>query len=361
MKKIVNVSLPLNLSDQDRIMYEPYLSYELAPIKIKQLKNVFVGFSGFCMNDKGLIKECHHDFPFQHKYYLNEAAQYYYDVTDHPENLITLDNDTVYLSVHHPWFNYYHWMCESIFRLWMVRRQFDKLVLVLPEHYKDADFIMGSLEPFKIGSIFYIPNGKSLMVKNLCLPQIKPLCDSYNARQLKQVSKFYRDYVFHEKQVKVEPVERLYVSRQLASRRKVINENEIIKILEKHGFTIFHPERHNFLEQVAIFSQVKYLVGEHGSGLTNLMFMGKGTSLLELHKDKTNEMDHPSPLFWYMAHALGINYYHQLCETHGGEDYFDGDYLVDSDLFEKNLIKMLTEQHTANDNKNSHLLSDVNF
>ncbi|HTD40792.1 MAG TPA: glycosyltransferase family 61 protein [Mucilaginibacter sp.] len=341
MKKIINVPLPLNLSDKDKFMYEPYSSYELATTKIKSMKNVFVTFSGFCINNKGLIKECHHDYPFQHNYYLNEAAQYYYDATDQPENLVTLDNDIIYLTIHHPWFNYYHWICESIFRLWMVRRRLEKVVLILPEYYKNADFIMGSLEPFRITNIFYIPNGKSLMVKNLCLPQIKPLCDSYNAKHLKQVSNFYRNYVFGERRVKVDKIDKLYVSRELANRRKVINEIEIQIILKKYGFTIFHPEKFTFLEQVAIFSQVKYLVGEHGSGLTNLLFMEKGTSLLELHKNKTNEMDHPSPLFWYMAEALQINYYHQLCETHGKEDYFDGDYIVDADLFERNLIKML--------------------
>ncbi|HEY8782976.1 MAG TPA: glycosyltransferase family 61 protein [Mucilaginibacter sp.] len=341
MKTIVNVPLPLNLSDKDKYLYEPYLSYELAPVKIKKMKNVFVTFSGFCMNNKGLIKECHHDYPVQHNYYENEAAKYYYDVTDHSENLIILDNDNIYLAIHHPWFNYYHWICESIFRLWMVRSQLDKLILVLPEYYKNADFITGSLEPFNIKNIFYIPNGKSLMVKNLCLPQIKPICDSYNAKHLKQVSSFYRNYVLFEKKVPFDQIDKLYVSRELAPRRKVINEKEIQEILKKYGFTIFHPERHTFLEQVAIFSQVKYLVGEHGSGLTNLLFMGKGASLLELHKNKTNELDHPGFLFWYMAEALGINYYHQLCETHGKEDYFDGDYLVDTGLFEKNLIKML--------------------
>ena len=52
MKTIVNVPLPLNLSDKDKYLYEPYLSYELAPVKIKKMKNVFVTFSGFCMNNK---------------------------------------------------------------------------------------------------------------------------------------------------------------------------------------------------------------------------------------------------------------------------------------------------------------------
>ncbi|MDB5133933.1 MAG: glycosyltransferase family 61 protein, partial [Mucilaginibacter sp.] len=245
--------------------------------------------------------------------------------------------------IHHPWFNYYHWICESIFRLWLVRDKIDQLILVLPDFYKDADFIMGSLEPFNIRNIFFIPAGKSLMVKNLCLPQIKPVCDSYKASHIKQVRDFYRNYVLLKKDISVRREDKLYVSRQLAGRRKVMNEEEVLEILERHGFTIFYPERFSFLEQVAIFSDVKYLVGMHGSGLTNLLFMGKGTSLLELHKNQTNELNHPSPLFWYMAEALEINYYHQSCETHGKEDYFEGEYQVDVDLLEKNLILMLSK------------------
>lgn len=340
-KKTVNVPLPLNLADDERWLYEPYLSYELAPVKIKMMKNVFVTFSGFCMNNKGLIKESHHDYDFQYSYYLNEAATYYYDVEDNPENLVVLDDDKIYLAIHHPWFNYYHWICESIFRLWLARKRLDKVVLILPEHYKDADFITGSLEPFNITNIFYLPNGKSAMVKNLCLPQIKPICDSYNAKHLLQVSGFYRNYVNSIKKIKVERIEKLYVSRKFAPRRKVINEPDVITVLTDHGFTIFHPEKFTFLEQVAIFSDVKYIIGEHGSGLTNLLFMKKGASILELHKDKTHELDRPGFLFWYMADALQIHYYHQLCETHGEEDYFEGDYIVNINLLKKNLAMML--------------------
>jgi capsular polysaccharide biosynthesis protein len=340
MRKIT-VPLPINITDHDRPLFEPYVAYDLSPLKVKTIKNAFVTNTGLIMNSRGLVKECHHDYPIQHADYLKEAAYYYYDVEDHPENLVTLDDDRTYLAIHHPWFNYYHWICESIFRLWMVRADLDNLVLILPEHYKDADFIMGSLEPFNIKHIFFIPNEKSLLVKNLCLPQIKPICDSYNAAQLKAVSSFYRNYVFSEKKLKADKADKLYVSRHLASRRKIINEEEVLNILKKYEFTIYYPEKFPFLEQVAVFANVKYLVGEHGSGLTNLLFVQKGASLLELHKNQTNELDHPSPLFWYMADALEINYYHQSCKTHGREDYFEGDYLVDAELFEKNLLKML--------------------
>lgn len=342
MNKRIAVSLPLNITPEELPLFDPYLIYDLFPQKVKRFKNVFVSFSGFCMNQNGLIKECHHNYPGQYNYYLNEASKYYYDAADHPHALITLDNNFTYLAIHHPWFNYYHWICESIFRLWLVRNKMYKLILLLPEFYKDADFIMGSLEPFKIKNTYFIPDGRSLMVKNLCLPQIKPICDSYNSKTLKQVSNFYRNFVLFEKKIVVNPIDKLYVSRQLANRRKVVNEDEVLKVLFKYGFTIFCPEKYSFHEQVAIFSKVKYLVGEHGSGLTNLLFMEKNSSLLELHKNKTNELDHPSPLFWYMAVALEINYYHQACDTHGKEDYFDGEYLVDTILLEQNLVKMLS-------------------
>jgi len=342
MNRQVTVSLPLNVSPEEMPLFEPFLTYELAPQKIKKFRNVFVAHSGFCLNNKGLIRESHHDHPHQLDDYKNEAAHYYYDVADHPEHLITLDDEKTYLLIHHPWFNYYHWLSESVFRLWMVRRQIDQLILVLPDYYKNADFIMGSLEPFKIGNIFFIPNRKSLMVKNLCLPQIKPVCDSYNSKHLKQVGEFYRNYVSSKKGISVARIDKLYISRQFAGRRSVVNEKEILEIVKKYGFTVFHPEHFSFLEQVAIFSNVRYLVGEHGAGLTNLLFMRTGASVLELHKNKTNDLDHPSPVFWYMADALGINYYHQFCETSGKEDYFVGDYLVDVDLFEKNLELMLS-------------------
>src|ERR1700743_688976 len=105
MEKEVEVPYPLNMTADEKFMYQPYRRYKLAGVKNKKLKNVFVTFSGFCMNNRGLIKECHHDFPWQYNDYLNEASKYYYDVTDNPDMLVTLDDDHTYAAIHHPWFN----------------------------------------------------------------------------------------------------------------------------------------------------------------------------------------------------------------------------------------------------------------
>jgi capsular polysaccharide biosynthesis protein len=343
MSHFVKVPLPLNISPDETGLYGPYQSYPFPVQKIKLFKNVFITHSGFCINKDGLIKECHHDYKRHYNSYLAEASLYYRGAVKDPDNLITLDDDTTYLLIHHPWYNYYHWMCESIFRLWMARRRLDRVTLILPRFYWDADFITGSLAPFGLKNIFFIPSTRCLYVKNLCLPQIKPLCDSYNGLHVRQVRQLYRDYIFKHSKPGADKLERLYISRKLAGRRRVINEEEIETILCRFGFTIFYPENHPFLGQVAIFAQVRWLVGEHGSGLTNLLFMVKGSSVLELHKDRTNELDHPSFLFWYMAEALGIKYYHQSCATYGKEDYYEGDYIVEAALFEKNIRRLLAQ------------------
>jgi len=338
MNKKIRVSLPENV-DADAIhLFKPFLTYELAPQKVKKFKNVFVTYSGFCLNNKGLIKESHHDHPHQLDEYKNEAAHYYYNVTDHPENLITLDDERIYLLIHHPWYNYYHWICECIFRAWMVRDIKDAMQLLLPDYYGKSDFIMGSLEPFKFENIFFIPAGKSLMVQNLCIPSIKAKVDSYDYGMMAQVKRFYLDYLLAEKNNDLDFGERIYISRKKASRKKVENEEQIEPILLKYNFKILNNEDYTFWEQVAIYSKAKYLVSIHGSGLTNMLFMKEGSSILEFHKQKTNDQDWHSKAFWYQAEALGYKYYQQLCEpTDINDDYFNANFIVDPLLLEKNL------------------------
>jgi len=341
MNKQITVSLPLNVTKDELGLFEPYLTYELTIQKVKKFKNAFVSYSGLSINKKGLIKETHHDHPHQIQDYIRDAVHYYNDVIEHPTNLITLDNDNVYLLIHHPWFNYYHWICESIFRAWMVRHRKDEMILLLPDFYSNADFIMGSIEPFCFKNIFFIPKGKSLLIKNLCVPQLKPRVDSYNYKMIDQVKNFYLKYVSEVKKIFIDLGERIYLSRKKANRKKIYNEKEIEPLLTRYNFKIINNEDYSFIEQVAIYSNAKFLISMHGSGLTNMLFMTNGSSILEFHKRKTNDKDWHSKAFWYLAEALGHNYYQQLCEpTNIDDDYFKADFIVDVCLLEKNLALM---------------------
>ncbi|MBB6112884.1 Protein of unknown function [Mucilaginibacter lappiensis] len=345
MNKEITVSLPKNISAKELPLFKPFLTYQLSPQKVKTFNNVFVTNSGYCLNDQGLIKESHHDHPHQIADYHNEAAHYYYAVKDHPELLIELDDEQTYLLIHHPWYNYYHWLMESIFRAWMVRKKKDKMILLLPDYYQNSDFIMGTLEPFRFENIYYIPAYHSLMVRNLCLPQIKAKVDSYDYKMMAEVRQFYLDYVNRVKKLNIDKGERIYISRKKAQRKKVMNEDEIEPILLKHNFTLLNNEDYSFLEQIAIYANAKYLVSIHGSGLTNMLFMKTGSKLLEFHKEQTNEKDWHSKAFWYMAEALGFDYYQQICiPTDPEDDYFNANFIVDPELLDRNLALLFADE-----------------
>ncbi|WP_295715627.1 glycosyltransferase family 61 protein [Mucilaginibacter sp.] len=340
--RYITVNLPINIKQENLILFEPYLVYPLRSLRTKNLKNIFVTHTGLCINNNGLIKESHHDYPGQLEDYLTEARAYFQRTQDDENELIVLNGPVKYLVIHHPWFNYYHWLLESIFRLWTIRNKIGEMILVLPESYRNTDFIMGSLEPFKIDKIYFIPSRKSLLIENLCLPQIKPIADSYNYKQVRQVRDFYLNYVLREKQIEINLGDKIYLTRKQAARKHVTNEQEVEKVLLSHGFSLLANENYTFLEQIAIYANAKYLVSIHGSGLTNMLFMKEGSSILELHKTRTNELDRPSFVFWYEAEALNFNYYHQTCKTSADDDYFFGDFQIDIPLLQENLALMLS-------------------
>ncbi|MBS1599969.1 MAG: glycosyltransferase family 61 protein [Bacteroidetes bacterium] len=342
MSKIISVNPPKNLTAEDEYLFSPFLQYELDSLKIKKLRNVFVTHTGFCLDKNGLVKESHHRYPEQYSDYLIEAAYYYNNASENPDNLIELDDQNNYLLIHHPWFNYYHWICEAIFRIWMVRDRLDEMTLLLPEHYQHSDFIMGSLEPFRFKNIFFIPSSKSLFVRNLCMPQIKPVVNAYKQDEVFEVRKFYLHYALSVKKIDTNLGERIYISRKKASRKKIANEEELESILHKYHFTIINNEDYCFQEQIAIYAHAKYLISIHGSGLTNMLFMQEKGRVLEFHKKKTNEKDWHSLAFWYLAACLEFDYYHQVCEPTDPEaDYFNANFIVDPELFEKNINQLI--------------------
>lgn len=78
------------------------------------------------------------------------------------------------------------------------------------------------------------------------------------------------------------------------------------------------------------------------SGLTNMHFMSKNTSVLELSKEKTNPDDFQDLALWHLASGLGINYSYQKCSpTDRNEDMYFADLSVDLNMLERNVEQML--------------------
>jgi capsular polysaccharide biosynthesis protein len=75
---------------------------------------------------------------------------------------------------------------------------------------------------------------------------------------------------------------RLFVSRASASSRRIVNEPALEPVLAEYGFEVVDPAELSIAEQVAMFWQADAVVGPHGGGLTNLLFAGPRTLVVEI-------------------------------------------------------------------------------
>ncbi len=97
--------------------------------------------------------------------------------------------------------------------------------------------------------------------------------------------------------------ERIYVSRENARRRRVVNEAELWAQLQARGFVKVRPEELTWREQIAAFRHAKAIVAPHGAGLANVMFCSGGVRVVEFFN-----RSYVNGLFWRLAALKGLDY-----------------------------------------------------
>lgn len=78
---------------------------------------------------------------------------------------------------------------------------------------------------------------------------------------------------------------RLYIARDRAKYRRMLNEQQIQAALRAQGFEIVRPEDMNFAEQLKLFSEASVIVGPTGAGLSNMVFAPPGCKVIVLAGD----------------------------------------------------------------------------
>ncbi len=133
---------------------------------------------------------------------------------------------------------------------------------------------------------------------------------------------------------------RIYISRALSRQRRISNEDELIPVLRDYGFQIVRLEELPFGEQMGLFKEAEVVVAPNGSGLANLVFCQKGTTVIEIFPyvpDTLNSV-HLTFNFDYnyrLAKALTLDYFF-VCGSSGTANHSKiGDYsLMPEDLIQ---------------------------
>lgn len=108
---------------------------------------------------------------------------------------------------------------------------------------------------------------------------------------------------------------RIYISRRGARHRRILNEEQICRLLTQYGFDIVSLEKYSFREQVELFHRADIVIGAHGAGWTSILFSGRIRSVI-FYSTRT-----PQNHYHTMSKGLGQEFYF-LTDDRGEEDDF---------------------------------------
>lgn len=176
--------------------------------------------------------------------------------------------------------NYYHWLLESLPRLWLLeqagidRNSIDHFLV----NEEQSPFHRQTLERLGVasGKVMFCRKDRVFRCIHLLVPSLPAEPMVFPAWSLA----FLRER-FLPAAAPVN-VERIFISRRHASRRRLLNETEVEADLRAAGFKTVALEQHSFAEQIGFFASAKVIVAPHGAGLSNVVFSQPGTKVVEL-------------------------------------------------------------------------------
>jgi hypothetical protein len=93
---------------------------------------------------------------------------------------------------------------------------------------------------------------------------------------------------------------RIFLSRQGAEHRKILNFDEISEVLKEYGFSIVRPEELSVQEEVYLFSEADVIAGVAGSNIAGIIFSSDAT-LVEI-------LPVYMPVYHTLANEMNLNY-----------------------------------------------------
>lgn len=174
--------------------------------------------------------------------------------------------------------NYYHWMVDMLPRL----RTLEDSGLA-PDYYfinATTQFQKDSLQALNISAdrILCPTAGTHIQADELIVPSLPG--PAFQITPQLEACEYLRS-TFLKKDRTQKPHRAIYITRNDAKTRRVINEAEIREELIDSGFEVVSLSNVPLLEQIELFAEARIIVGPHGAGFTNAIFSQPGSVLIE--------------------------------------------------------------------------------
>lgn len=240
----------------------------------------------------------------------SRLLQYYdFSLDDVVTSARQIDGTAIVISDDIRPLNFSHWILDWLPRLAFLgirARQPDTFVVTTP---LVADFQRQSLEMcgFTSDRIIELEEFSAIRARQLLVPADIPTIPHPTFKAAPWAVSYLRDtlglasFRLHRG---TEPPRKLYVSRADAGRRRVSNDADLSAMLASRGYTHITLSNLKLSEQIYLFSNATHIISLHGAGLSNLVFCGPGTRVIEVFPES-----YGTPAFYALAGALDLRYH----------------------------------------------------
>ena len=317
---------PINYKIEDRDLFNNEFKKEIRKSYIFNFKNLFI-FNGLLYINKR--RPIFLKYSRMNNLRLKDRLKFYFGQNFNPQKN-QIDNKIAFGS----WIldeksnRYFHWFTDSLMRATSVKDILDLYPIIIFRDLIEIDYIKESLNLLKLNYVV-IERDNLTKVKNLKITSHVSESGNYNNEAINLIRKELTKEVSLKK-----PYKRLWISRKNSDYRRIKNEKEIIPILKKFNFEIVTPEDHSLKESASLFNSASVVGGLHGAGLTNMIFMQNGSSVIEVRRDQ----DKHNNCYFTLASELNIDY-HYVNAISESNDYFLSDCQLDPEL----LLNLLSE------------------
>jgi hypothetical protein len=306
-KEDVVVKLPVNQKEPFEIP-SMLKKYEYGPVRYKIFKRNILSEHGVIISGLKSVKE-----NFYNDYLFERFRGIRYKLHCLLKKKTISKCDDSFLIAFDIWssinlFHFYFFTLEKIILMRKVH-ELKNFKILVPNNVEP--FVFEAFRILKIDNYFHLTDSSNLksdfaMVtagNNTILPSPK-------------LTKELRTIFLNNIKCNITAGSKIYVSRQKATKRKIINSDELDETLEKYGIVTIYAENLTLEEQISIFSNAQLVISPHGAGLSNIIFMKSKTIVIEI-----NNADHKQSVPHYMviAHCCSLDYYYFDAEMINGD------------------------------------------
>lgn len=312
---------PVNFNDEDFIYFNREFEKKIDDTHIYELQNVYLTSDGVVFKKFKTFKPSLHQ-PIHHRW-LN----FFYIVFIRLFKKKKTFNGTYFLGYNYYGKGYYHWLLEEFPRIYLSKKIEEPHTVLIPQQWtgfysfrsmiksffkeitieKKNSYYNQSIKLLDLKKTVIFPKNSYILVNKLLLPSYTAPTGNYNDNLIKELNKLLYAKSLN---IEVEKYDKIYISRKKAARRKILNEQEVEIILKEYGFKCLCFEDFSFIEQAGLNAYCKVLISLHGAGLSNILFMKDGNSVVELRA----KGDESNLCYFSLASALSLKYYYLFCE-----------------------------------------------